>query len=93
MRSDVLYDVALLGNRVLRSTKENTEDLSLPIMLYMAFDDEGKVGKLTIAAVDLHPLVEAIRAAAQSAIGHAWWATCRCQGLVLISSLIGLHIH
>jgi hypothetical protein len=31
------------------------------------FDEEGKIKKLTIAAVDLHPLTEAISAAAQSA--------------------------
>jgi hypothetical protein len=65
------YDVALLGNWAVRSTKENTEASSLPIVLYMAFDPEGKIEKMTIAAVDLHPLAEAIRAAAQSATGHA----------------------
>jgi hypothetical protein len=37
----------------------------------MAFDDEGGVAKMTIAAVDLHPLTEAIRTAAQGAAGHA----------------------
>jgi hypothetical protein len=65
------YDVALLGNLSLRSTKENTEDLSLPIVLHMAFDYEGKVQKMTIAAVDLNPLIEAIRAAVQSNAAHA----------------------
>jgi len=65
------YDVALLGNWAVRSTKENTEALSLPIVLYMAFDPEGKIEKMTIAAVDLHPLAEAIRTAAQSSAGHA----------------------
>jgi hypothetical protein len=65
------YDVALLGNLALRSTKENTEDLSLPIVLHMAFDYEGKVQKMTIAAVDLNPLIEAIRSAVQSNAAHA----------------------
>ena len=65
------HDVALLGNLALRSTKENTESLSLPIVVYMAFDGDGKVGKMTIAAVDLHPLTEAIRAAAQSGADSA----------------------
>jgi len=60
------HDVALLGNLAVRSTKENIESLSLPIVLYMAFDDDGKVEKMTFAATDLQPLTEAIRAAAQS---------------------------
>ena len=66
------YDVALLGTWALRSTKEKTEALSLPIVLYMAFDEEGKVKKITIAAIDLHPLIEAMRAAAQSGARHAY---------------------
>jgi hypothetical protein len=37
----------------------------------MAFDGEGKIEKMTIAAVDLHPLIEAIRVAAQADAGHA----------------------
>lgn len=65
------YDVALLGNLALRSTKENTDAASLPIVLYMAFDDEGKIEKMTIAAVDLDPLIEAIRAAVKSGVTAA----------------------
>jgi len=64
------YDVALLGNFALRSTKEDTKAFSLPIAIHMAFDYEGKVQKMTIAAVDLNPLLEAIRAAAQSCAGN-----------------------
>ena len=65
------YDVALLGNLALPSTKENTEDLSLPIVLHMVFDYEGKIQKMTIAAVDLKPLIEAIRTAVQCNASHA----------------------
>ena len=62
------HDVMLVGNLALRSTRENTESKSLPIMLYMAFNDEGRVEKLTIAAVDLHPLADAIRRAVEGAM-------------------------
>lgn len=64
------YDVALIGNLALRSTKENTQASSLPIVLYMAFDDEGKIDKMTIAAVDLRPLTDAIRTAVQGGAGR-----------------------
>jgi hypothetical protein len=62
------YDVALLGNMVVRATKDQDEDdiRSLPIALYMAFNPEGRIQKLTIAAVDLGPLTKAIRSAAQT---------------------------
>jgi hypothetical protein len=65
------YDLALLGNWTLRSTKENTEAASLPVVLYMAFDTEGKVQKMTIAAIDLQPLTDAIRAAVQGGTARA----------------------
>jgi hypothetical protein len=61
------HDAALLGNLALSSTRENTEALSLPIVLYMAFNDEGQIEKLTIAALDLHPRADAILAAAKGA--------------------------
>ena len=63
------YDVALLGNLALRSTRGNADASLLPIVLYMAFDDEGKIGTMTIAAVDLRPLTDAIRTAVQGGAG------------------------
>ena len=60
------YDAALLGNLVVPTTKENEDDRSLPIALYMAFNPDGKIQKLTIAAVDLKPLTDAISTAAES---------------------------
>jgi hypothetical protein len=60
------YDVALLGNLVVPTTEENEDDMSSPIALYMAFNPEGEIEKLTIAAVDLQPLSEAISSAAQA---------------------------
>lgn len=61
------YDVVLLGNLVLPTTEEDEDDRSLPIALYMVFNPEGVIEKLTIATVDLYPLVEAIRSAVQTA--------------------------
>lgn len=60
------YDVALLGNLVIPTTKENEDDRSLPITLYMAFNPDGKIQRLTITAVDLYPLTDAIRSAAET---------------------------
>ena len=64
------YDVALLGNFVVRATKEDSEASSSPIVLYMAFNSEGEIEKMTIAAIDLNPLAKAIRTAAQSGSYH-----------------------
>jgi len=61
------YAAALLGNLAVSSTRENTAASSLPIVLYMAFNDEGEIEQLTVAALDLHPLVDAILAAAKGA--------------------------
>jgi hypothetical protein len=59
------HDVVLLGDLAVRTTQENTEGSCLPIALYMAFDDEGQIKKLTIAMVDLQPLAEALRKAVE----------------------------
>jgi len=61
------HDAALLGNLALSSTRENAEASSLPIVLYMAVDDEGRIEKMTIATLDLHPAAGAILAAAKGA--------------------------
>jgi hypothetical protein len=65
------YDVALLGDLAARSTNENAETVTLPLVLYMAFSEEGKINKMTITAADLHPLIEDIRATAQRGIRQA----------------------
>ena len=64
------YDAILLGNFSREPANENAGDLSLPIVLYMTFSDEGKIGKMTIAAADLSSLIEAILAAVQSNAKH-----------------------
>ena len=65
------YDVALLGNWVMPPTEEDPEMLSLPIVVYVAFDDEGKIEEMTIAALDLQPLTEAIRAGVKDGAAQA----------------------
>jgi hypothetical protein len=62
------YEAALLGNLAVRTPKnEDADDItSLPIVFCMQFDSEGKIGKLTIATVDLQPLTTALRVAAEA---------------------------
>jgi len=59
------YDVALLGDLTLESTKEGDAVNSWPIVIYMEFNPEHRICVLTIAVVDLQPLSNAIRSAAQ----------------------------
>ena len=63
------YDVVLLGKWSVPSTKENAEASSLPVALYLGFDNEGKVEAMTIAAVDLQSMSQSIRAAALNGAG------------------------
>jgi len=60
------YDVILLGNLAVHKTNEDTD--SLPVGIYMVFNSQAKIQKLTIAAVDLQRLTDAIRAAAQAGV-------------------------
>jgi hypothetical protein len=59
------YDAILLGNFSRPSGNEITGDLSFPIVLHMEFGDEGKIKTMTIAAADLHSLIDSVRKAAQ----------------------------
>jgi hypothetical protein len=59
------YDVALLGNLNLPSTKEGVSSKSSPIVIYMDFTSEGEIQAITIAVIDLQPLADEIRNAAQ----------------------------
>ena len=59
------YEVVLLGNLVVPSTKENTDALSVPLVLYVAFDGEEQINRMTIAALDLQRLTMAIRMAVE----------------------------
>jgi len=60
------YDVALLGNMALASTKERAPGRSFPIVIYMKFNSDGEINDMTISVIDLQPLTEAIRNAAQA---------------------------
>jgi hypothetical protein len=57
------YDAILLGN--LSVQKPDVDIESLPVVIYMAFNSEGKIRKMTIAVVDLQALTDAIRKAAE----------------------------
>ncbi|MGO9173536.1 MAG: hypothetical protein ACLP7P_16445 [Rhodomicrobium sp.] len=65
------YDVTLLGTLAPRPMNENAEALFLPVVLYMAFGEDGKIEQMTIALADLNPLIEAVRAAARSSAAEA----------------------
>ncbi len=58
------YDVILLGTLVLQKPNEDIE--SLPVGIYMSFNSQAKIQKMTIATVDLQELTDAIRNAAQT---------------------------
>jgi hypothetical protein len=60
------YDVALLGNLTLPSTKEGVSGKASPIAIYMEFTSEGEIQAMTIAVIDLQPLADEIRNAAQT---------------------------
>jgi hypothetical protein len=59
-------DAALIGNFAPESTQEGVDPKSWPIAIYMKFNANGKIVVMTIALIDLHPLTDAIRSAAQS---------------------------
>ena len=60
------YDVTLLGNLTLPSTKEGCREKASPIVIYMEFTSEGEIRVMTIAVIDLRPLIDQIRSAAQT---------------------------
>jgi hypothetical protein len=56
-------DAILLGNWSVRKPDIDVE--SVPVVIYMAFNAKGRIRKMTIASVDLHPLIDAMRNAAE----------------------------
>ena len=63
------YDAILLGNLAVQTSREGIE--SFPMGVFMTFDPRGKVLEMTIAAVDLPALTDAIRSAARAGIANA----------------------
>jgi hypothetical protein len=57
------YDAVLLGNLSVQKPDVHIE--SVPIGIYIAFNSKGKIRKMTIADVDLQPLTDAVRNAAE----------------------------
>lgn len=58
------YDVILLGTLALQKTNEDVD--SLPVGIYMSFNSQAKIRKMTIATVDLQALTDAIRNVTQT---------------------------
>ena len=61
-------DAVLVGELSLESTKEDALPQSSPIVIFMEFNSRGRISVMTVAAVDLTPMIEAIRGAARSGI-------------------------
>ena len=49
---------------------ENTEEAAIPIVVHLAFDKAKKLKKMTLAAINLNPLAEAIFAAVRNGVSH-----------------------
>jgi hypothetical protein len=60
------YDAILLGNLAVRTSDGGID--SLPMGVFMAFDSRGRIREMTIAAVDLQALTDAIRSAARAGL-------------------------
>jgi hypothetical protein len=63
------YDAIVLGNLAVRTSDGGIE--SLPMGVFMAFDSRGRIREMTIAAVDLQALTDAIRSAARAGLVKA----------------------
>jgi len=61
------YDVALLGELAIPPSGDDR--LSVPVVVYMRFDDEGKVARMTIGGADSKPITKAIRAELRKMLG------------------------
>ena len=64
------YDVVLLGKIALPFFKDLSAK-TWPVAIYMSFDDDGKIRVMTISIIDLKPLADAIRTAAQTGVMKA----------------------
>jgi hypothetical protein len=63
------YDAIVLGNLAIRTSDGGVE--SWPMGVFMAFDSRGRIHEMTIAAVDLQGLTDAIRSAARAGVANA----------------------
>jgi hypothetical protein len=64
------YDAILLGNLAVRTKGEEGIE-SLPMGVFMTFDARGRVTEMTIAAIDVPALTDAIRNAARAGLASA----------------------
>ena len=65
-------DIVLLGNLARHSMVENTADAAIPIVVHLAFDKAKKLNRMTLAAINLNPLAEAIFAAVRNGVSLCW---------------------
>jgi len=65
------YDVVLLGKMALPFFKKGLSAKTWPVAIYMSFDDDGKIRVMTISVIDLKPLADAIRIAAETGVMKA----------------------
>jgi hypothetical protein len=63
------YDAILLGNLAVQTSGEGFE--SVPVGVFMTFDPRGRVQEMTIAAIDVPALTDAIRNAARAGLTNA----------------------
>jgi hypothetical protein len=63
------YDAILLGNLAVQTSGEGFK--SVPMGIFMTFDPHGKVREMTIAAIDVPALTDAIRNAARAGLANA----------------------
>jgi hypothetical protein len=63
------YDAIVLGNLAIRTSDGGVE--SVPMGVFMAFDSRGRIHEMTIAAVDLRELTDAVRSAARAGLANA----------------------
>jgi hypothetical protein len=60
------YDAVLLGTMTPPSSIEGISAKAAPIVIYLEFNSEGEIRVMTIAVIDLRPLTDKIRTAAQT---------------------------
>jgi hypothetical protein len=63
------YDAILLGNLAVQTSRDGFE--SVPMGVFMTFDPRGRVREMTIAAIDVPALTDAIRNAARAGLAKA----------------------
>jgi hypothetical protein len=64
------HDIVLLGDLAMQPEIGEIEAISEPVVLYVGLDEDGKIEKMMLAAIELRPLVKAILDVARSGASH-----------------------